>query len=129
MQSLYIFIVVGIFMIYLYEKGLMGLTTKRAVVFVGSLPKKNSWTAKFSECSGKLRRVIRYDQNKQYTFTLESSLDKGELFIEIFDANKNLLLTLDQDNPSGIIDVTSMRKGYMNVRIKAATGNYYVSWE
>ena len=127
-ESICIILLVGLLMVVLYNLGYIGITTKSALVFIGSMPKKTSWKAKFSECTGHLRRVIRFDDCKRYEFSLNVEIEKGEFSVEIFDASKQLVLTLDSKNFTGIIDVHDNKKYYMSVKMESCTGNYEVSW-
>lgn len=128
MKSIIILVLVSMIMWLLYEYGYVGINTKRALVFIGSMPKKTSWKAKFSECSGHMRRVIRFDEYKKYEFTLNAEIEKGEFVIEIYDASKQLVLTLDGNHSTDYVEVIDKKKYYMSVKMKSCTGNYEVSW-
>lgn len=129
MEGILVSLFAGMVIFFLYNYGYIGITSKAAVVFIGSMPKKNSWKASFSQCSGHMRRVIRFDECKRYEFSLDAEIEKGSLLVEVYNTNKELVLTLDSNCKSGIVDVENSKKYYMSVRIKSATGKYYVSWE
>ena len=129
MQGIIILLVTGIVIYLLYDNGYIGITSKAAVVFIGSFPKKTSWQATFTKCKGTMKRIIRFDVSKVYEFTLTSELDDGEVEVEIMNARKQVVLTLNADTTIGNIGVGDNRKYYMVVRIKSATGKYVVSWE
>ena len=113
----------------MYDNGYIGITSKAAVVFIGSFPKKTSWQATFTKCKGTMKRIIRFEDSKSYNFKLDLEIDEGELVVEIMDSNKQVVLRLDTNTTTGSIDVGDNRKYYMTVRIGAATGKYVVSWE
>ena len=129
MLNIIIVVALCALMYVLYDFGYIGMTSKAAVTFMGSYPKKTSWKASFTKCKGTMKRVIRFEESKMYQFKLESEIDSGEVIVEVLDANKQIVLTLDKSNPTGNVDVGNNKKYHMIVRINSATGKYIVNWE
>lgn len=77
-------VMLGVF-IFLYSQGYMVSKSISAVVFIGST-KGNS--AKFSSCSGYMKRVIKFKEDGTYTFVLDAELSKGDMSVELIDSTK-----------------------------------------
>ena len=129
MHGIIIAVVGCVLMYVLYDNGYIGITSKAAVTFLGSYPKKTSWKASFTKCKGTMKRVIRFEESKTYQFKLDAEIDSGEVVIEVMDASKQVVLTLNTANPTGSVIVGDNKKYHMVVRIQSATGNYKVNWE
>lgn len=90
MESIIIILCLCIAFYVLYRNGFMLINKKKALVFIGSLYGKNDWKLQFSDCNGYIKRMIKFDEG-QYTFTLDKKLDKGEVYVELIDNNKNVI--------------------------------------
>lgn len=90
MESIIIILCLCIAFYILYRNGFMLINKKKALVFIGSLYGKNDWKLQFSDCNGYIKRMIKFDEG-QYTFTLDKKLDKGEVYVELIDNNKNVI--------------------------------------
>lgn len=73
-----ILICLGILFYILYMQGFLVINSKRAVMFMGSIRGKSNCKARFTMCSGSMKRVIRFEENRTYNFSLNSKLTSGE---------------------------------------------------
>ena len=117
---LVVIVSVGIF-IFLYNQGYMVLKSMNAVTFVGS-DKGNS--AKFTACSGHMKRVIKFKADGTYAFVLDSELSKGDMSVELLDPAKQKIMHLDSSNRSATITAEEKKKYYLVIRLQSATGRY-----
>lgn len=113
-------VMLGIF-IFLYHQGYMILKSISAVTFIGSM-KGNS--ARFSSCSGYMKRVIKFKADGTYTFVLDAELSKGDLSIELIDSAKQKIMQLNCTDRSASVTVEKKKKYYLVINFSAATGRY-----
>lgn len=93
-----IFICLGILFYILYMQGLMVINTKQAVMFMGSIRGRSNCKARFTMCSGSMKRVIRFEDSRTYNFSLKHELQNGEMAVKILDSSKQPVITLDSNN-------------------------------
>lgn len=113
-------ILVGIF-VFLYNQGYMVLKSTSAVAFIGST-RGNS--ARFTACSGYMKRIIRFKADGTYTFLLDAELSKGDMSVELLDSTKQQIMLLNCTNRSASITVEKKKKYYLVINFKSATGRY-----
>ena len=123
-----IFICLGVLFYVLYTQGLMVINTKRAVMFMGSIRGKSDCKAKFTMCSGSMKRVIRFEEDRTYNFSLNSKLTKGEMEVKILDSSKQPVITLSSSNSEAQLDADKKQRYYLVFLFKSATGSYELSW-
>ena len=107
--------------ILLYSQGYMVSKSISAVVFIGS---KKGNSAKFTSCSGYLKRIIKFKADGTYTFVLDAELSKGDLSVELLDSTKQKIMQLNCSNRSGSITVEKKKKYYLVINFRSATGRY-----
>ena len=110
----------GIF-VFLYNRGLMVFKSISAATFVGAA-KGNG--AKFSSCSGYMKRVVTFKETGTYTFVLDAQLSKGDMSVELLDSAKQKILQLNCADRSASITVEQKKKYYLIVHFRSATGSY-----
>ena len=69
-----------------------------------------------------------FKESKVYNIDFKLELEKGEVVLELLDAKKQVILSLNKSECSKI-KVESRQRYYMVIRFKSATGNYEVIWE
>lgn len=116
----------GVGMYLLYISGWMVLSSKSAVTFVGS---RGGKAASFSGCSGSVRRIIRFSEDRVYTFMLDCALTKGSVTIVLLDPDKKEVLRLSGDQPNMAVALERNKRYTLVVRFEAATGRYGLRWE
>ena len=93
-------------------------TTKciKAIVFV-FLPGKAADQVKLDACTGWVRHMGRFHENRIYAFTLDAQLTKGQAEVLLLDQNKQPLLQLSGQNPT------------QSIHLDGQTNRYYLQWK
>ena len=120
-----LWLVLGVALYLLYSNGYLAMASKRAVMYVGS---KSGKAAKFSSCSGYTKRIIKVQDTKQYRFSLDCNLTAGTVLVEVLDASKKSILTLDETHRCAAVDLEKGQRYNLIVRFKAASGDYVLDW-
>ena len=120
-----LWLVLGAGFYLLYSNGYLAMASKRAVMYVGS---KRGKAAKFSSCSGYTKRIIKVQETKQYRFSFDCNLTSGTVLVEVFDASKKPILSLDETHRCAAVDLEKGKRYELIVRFKAASGNYDLDW-
>lgn len=113
-------VMLGIF-VFLYDQGYMIVKSTSAVVFIGSA-RGNS--ARFTSCSGYIKRIVRFKDDGTYTFILDADLSKGDMSVELLDSAKQKIMQLNCANRSASVTVDKKKKYYLVFNFKSATGRY-----
>lgn len=119
-----VFVVLVIIYYFLYINGYMVLTSKRAIMFIGS---KRGKEARFTSCSGYIRRIVRFTESRQYEFTFEAELFKGNVSVELLDSSKKRVMFL-KENRQGTVSVEEGKRYYLMIRFESASGSYQLDW-
>lgn len=109
----------------LYINGYMIINAKRATLFLG---KERGKYARFASCSGYMKRVIRFRESREYVFSFETELEKGEVCVELWKGNKDKILSLT-DRGTQTVSVESKERHYLILRFVSATGSYHIDWK
>ena len=120
-----LWLVLGVAFYLLYINGFVVMTSKRAVMYVGS---KRGKAAKFSSCSGYTKRIIKVQETKQYRFSLDCNLTAGTILVEVLDASKKPILSLNETHRCAAVDLEKGKRYNLIVRFKAASGDYVLDW-
>jgi hypothetical protein len=112
--------------VFLYSQGYMVFKSMRSATFVGSM-KGNS--AKFSACSGYMKRVIKFKEDGICTFVLDAELSKGDMSVELIDSAKRKIMQLNCANPRATISVEKKEKYQLVIHFSSATGRYTITRE
>ena len=105
----------------LYERGYMTINSKSAATFIGS---PGGTGARFTSCSGSIKRIVRFKEDGTYTFFLDTDLTKGHVSIELLDTHKHPLMQLDPAHPRGSVTAERGKKYLLITRFRSATGRY-----
>ena len=111
----------ALIMYRLYQSGLMVLNCKSALTYIG---KNRSLSASFTRCNGYTKRILRYTAARVCRVTLEQDLTAGCMQAEIYDARKNLLLTLDDTCRTGTFHAAPNARYTLVLRFHKADGSY-----
>ncbi len=120
-KTVLLFVGIGVVCALLYNQGYLVLQSKSAVSFVGA---KRGTSARFTGCSGYIKRIVRFKAEGTYTFVLDAELSKGDMSVELLDPAKHTLMRLDPANPSASVTVEHKKKYVMILRFASATGRY-----
>ena len=119
-------LVMGAGMYLLYLNGWMVVNAKSAAAYVGS---KRGTSASFSHCSGYVRRIVRFREDRVYTFTLDSALTKGEMTVSLLGPDKKELLRLSSDQPCMAAELERKKRYTLILHFHCATGRYGLRWD
>lgn len=86
MESIFVIAAVFIVLYLLYNFGFIAIQQKRAVFFTASL---NGSSAKFSGCTGKITRIVRFRESGNRVIRFQKSAEKGAISISLFDQHGN----------------------------------------
>ena len=111
------------FFIYLYEKGLIAFQTKTAILFSASL---NADRAKFSRCTGRLTRILRFKSAEPVKITFKKELSSGKCAFYIL-CGKEILLESNDDTEEYLFTPVSGKRSKLKIALKSATGSYSLS--
>lgn len=125
-----ILILLILFIAYvLYINGYGSFSNKSALMYIGSMPENNKCKAKFVSCTGTVKRVVKFKENKDYQFCLKPNLSQGSFTVELQNKEKQTLIALSESKPIAKIEVYSKQRYYLVFRYKSATGDYMLNWE
>ena len=119
-------LIMGAVMYLLYINGWMVINSKSAVTFVGS---RGGKSASFSGCSGSVKRIVRFSEDRVYTFALDCALTKGRMTVTLLDPNKKEILCLSGDQPNIAVKLERKKRYTLVFRFQSATGRYGLHWD
>ena len=120
-----LWLVMGVGFYLLYRNGFLVMNSKKAVMYAGS---KRGKAAKFSSCSGYTKRIMKVQESKQYRFMFDCNLTAGTVSVEVLDASKKPILSLDETHRCAAVDLEKGKRYNLIVRFKAASGDYVLDW-
>ena len=125
LQSILILAAMAAVFYILYINGYMIMNAKKAILFFG---KERGKYARFTSCSGYMKRVIRFKESREYEFSFETELEKGEVSVELWNGNKEKVLSLTNQGKQ-VISVDNKKRYFLILRFVSATGSYHVDWK
>lgn len=129
MKAFLILLLLPVIYYVLYINGYMISGSKSAKTFVGKNRGTNAFWTQFVECSGELKKVVKFRKSKEYKFNLNASLNCGTVSIEILDKEKNVVMCLTPEQAEASIEVDKKQRYYMVYKFEDATGAYELTWE
>jgi len=120
-----IFLLVFALIYVLYMSGLIPITVKSAVMFIGG---KSCKKATFTSCNGYMKRIIKLEEGRNYNFKLDARLTGGRMSVELIDKNKQTMLRLDEGNHTTIFKSKHPSRYTLMIRFYSATGEYALDW-
>ncbi len=130
-QWLYLWTLPPIFCATLYlllRSGIAVSKSIRALLF-SFHPGKNTDKVTLGSCTGWVRHIGRFPENRTYKFTLDTQLSKGDAEVLLLDKNKQPLLKLNQEFPIDQIALTPNSRYYLRWNFKNATGSCQLRWQ
>ncbi len=114
----------------LYLGGFVQLKFTRAVGYIGCDGNscKNYHKASVECCSGYLKRVLKFKQDGELVFSFNPAITAGTVKVDVLDSNKNTILSLDDENRTGKINVKQNEKYRLVILYDKANGSYEVNW-
>lgn len=98
-----------------------------AILFVFR-PGREADQVTLDSCTGWVKHMGRFFESRTYEFTLDAQLSKGDAEVVLLDAEKELLMKLDQQFPRGKIDLDAKSKYYLRWKFEGATGKCELRW-
>ncbi len=100
----------------------------RAVVFTFRPGKSADHTA-VDSCTGFVRHMGRFYEDRTYTFILDAKLAKGDVEVLLMDRKKQPLLKLTPQNPTQTIALDGKTSRYdLRWNFKSASGSCELRW-
>lgn len=122
MHIVIILIVIFLALYLLFESGIIALQSKRALLFTASI---NGMKAKFGSCTGKITRIVRFREQKEYTIRFEKTVEKGSVLLSLYDSEKNAIIeSIDEETYT--FSPVSGKRYILCVRMENASGNYRI---
>ena len=112
----------------LYIKGFAVSKSIRAIMFVFR-PGKDADKAALNSCTGWVKHMGRFYENRTYEFTLECQLSEGEAEVLLLDRKKQRLLKLNRQSPAGRVELEGKNKYYLRWEFVNATGKCELHWQ
>ena len=125
MKIVILFVVIAMLYV-LYWNGYLTVSVKKSVLFIGSMGAKR---AKFASCTGFIKKIVRFQADTTYIFTLETQLTKGELTVELLDSQKQELMCLNSQNSRAAVAVQQGKRYDLVFHFQSATGRYAIRWD
>ena len=125
LQSILIIVAMAAVFYILYINGYMIMNAKKAILFFG---KERGKYARFTSCSGYMKRVIRFKESREFEFSFETELEKGEVSVELWNGNQEKVLVLSNQGKQ-VISVDNKKRYFLILRFVSATGSYHVDWK
>ena len=125
-KFIFIALSVAAFSYILWLRGIMVLSVKRAVAFIGHR-RKNSWGASVTACTGYTKRTLRLENGKKYRLTFDCTLTGGDIKV-IISQGKTPLLAFGKDRTKH--NLTADGSLYtITTAFESASGDYKLQWE
>ena len=105
-------------------------TTKciRAILFM-FLPGKNSDKVTLDTCTGWVKHMGRFYENRAYAFVLDAQLTKGDVEVLLLNRENQPLLKLSRQFPSQTVDLDGDKnRYYLRWEFKSASGKCELHW-
>lgn len=106
----------------LYEFGFIALQSKRAMLFTASI---NGSKAKFSSCTGKITRIVRFKEQREYAIRFEKRVEKGSVRLCLYDKENSVLIESGEEETYAFSPVPGKRYK-MCVQLDKASGSYRI---
>lgn len=112
---------------YLYINGHMDINCKSATIFIGQ-KYKNKRITSVNSCNGYIKFVLKFKESRTYSFENEIQLIQGAINIEILDKNKNVILSVNNENTTKTLMIDKSKRYYMKINYVRATGKHVLRW-
>lgn len=106
----------------LYESGFIALQNKHAMLFTASI---NGMKAKFGGCTGKITRVVRFREQKEYIIHFERTVEKGSVRLCLYDGENNALIESGEKETYALSLIPGKRYKIC-IQLDKATGSYHI---
>ena len=112
-----------------YYWGAVAATKCIKAILFAFLPGKSGDKANLNACTGWVRHMGRFHENRTYTFALDAQLTKGAVEVLLLDQKKQPLLKLSRQTPSQTIHLEGKtRRYYLQWQFYSASGKCELHW-
>ena len=122
MHTIIILFVLFLALYLLYESGIIALQSKRAMLFTASM---NGMKAKFSSCTGKITRIVRFKEKREYTVRFEKNAEKGAVQLILTDREGHALIDSGEEE-SYTLSPEPGKRYTLCIRMEKASGRYKI---
>lgn len=124
-----LFILLACFLTYYLSKQGILLPSKsiRAIVHIFQ-PGKDAEKVTLKSCTGWVNRIGRFQESRLYRFDFDGQLSKGDVDVILLDRQRQQLLRLNRQSPTGEIRLDGKGKYYLRWEYKNATGKCELRW-
>ena len=120
---------VCLFLYMLYINGFLLFNMKIADFFIGYIKRDGSVSLNFEGCKGKVSRIIRFKESREYVFTYHSEVTEGVVTVKFLDKQKREILSCSTPDSQIKIKIDK-KKAYRLIFIFSnATGKCNVIWK
>lgn len=114
-------------MYLLYCKGPAVSKRIAAILFIFR-PGRDADKAALDSCTGWVRHVGSFHESRTYEFTFDAQLSKGNAEVVLLNKKKQPLMKLNQQCPTGKIELDAKNRYYLRWNFKSATGRCELHW-
>lgn len=98
-----------------------------AILFVFR-PCRDADKVTLNSCTGWVKHMGRFSESRTYEFSLDTQLSKGDVEVILLDAKREPLMNLNQQSPTGTIDLDAKSRYYLRWKFEDATGKCALYW-
>lgn len=116
---------------FLYNQGYFGFGVKYSNISKFLINFKNvkySSNCKFKSYTGNFKRILKLKEDKTYNFNLDCLVSNGTFNIDILDNKGNVLLSLNEINKKGAINIIKNKRYYIVSHFNNSSGEYNLTW-
>ena len=122
MHTVIILVFLFLALYFLYESGVIAFQSKRAMLFAASI---NGMKAKFGSCTGKITRIVRFKEKREYTVRFERSAEKGAVLLALTDREGHTLIESGEEE-SYTLSPEPGKRYKLCIRMEKASGSYKI---
>ena len=126
LMPIIIIIIIFTAVYFLCEQGIGGINMAVSLMNMTSMDCKRS---RFSHCSGYMKRIARFKEDRVYHFNLDLDLSRGDFWVELIDTDGTPLVRLDRDNLSASQEMSSNKRYRLIFHFRSASGSYRLEWD
>lgn len=98
-----------------------------AILFVFR-PCRDADKVTLDSCTGWVKHMGRFSESRTYEFSLDTQLSKGDVEVILLDAKREPLMNLNQQSPTGTINLDAKNRYYLRWKFEDATGKCALYW-
>ena len=120
---------VCLFLYMLYISGFLLFNMKIADFFIGYIKRDGSVSLNFEGCKGKVSRIIRFKESREYVFTYHSEVTEGVVTVKFLDKQKQEIISCSTSDHQIKIKIDKKNTYRLIFNFSNATGKCTVVWK